>query len=117
MEAFEKAPDDYYTGINAAAKSIMLGENDKGKTIAEKVALLVGNKAVPGDYWRSATVGEVVLIQKKYTEATELYQQAIDIAPTEKASHASTAAQAKLLLEKLGASDDDKKKVLAVFGL
>jgi tetratricopeptide (TPR) repeat protein len=116
-EAFEKAPDDYYTGINAAAKSIMLGENDKGKAFAEKVELLVGNKAVPGDYWRTATIGEVMLIQQKYTEAADLYQQAIDIAPTEKASHISTAKQATLLLEKMGASDEDKKKVLGVFGL
>jgi tetratricopeptide (TPR) repeat protein len=116
-EAFEKAPDDYYTGINAAAKSIMLGENDKGKSIAEKVELLVGNKAVPGDYWRTATIGEVMLIQKKYIEAAELYQQAIDIAPTEKGNHSSTAKQAALLLEKMGAGDEDKKKVLGVFGV
>ncbi|MCY7292021.1 MAG: TIR domain-containing protein [Ferruginibacter sp.] len=116
-EAFEKAPDDYYTGINAAAKSILLGENDKGKSIAEKVALLVGNKAVPGDYWRTATIAEVMLIEQKYTDAAALYQQAIDIAPTEKASHASTAKQATLLLNKMEANDDDKKKVLEVFGL
>jgi tetratricopeptide (TPR) repeat protein len=116
-EAFEKAPDDYYTGINASAKSIMLGENDKGKSIAEKVELLVGNKAVPGDYWRTATIGEVMLIQKKYIEAAELYQQAIDIAPTEKGNHSSTAKQAALLLEKMGAGDEDKKKVLNVFGV
>ena len=59
-EAFEKAPDDYYTGINAAAKSIMLGEADKGKTIAEKVEKIVGDKPVPGDYWQTATIAEQV---------------------------------------------------------
>jgi tetratricopeptide (TPR) repeat protein len=116
-EAFEKAPDDYYTCINAAAKSIMLGENDKGKAFAEKVELLVGNKAVPGDYWRTATIGEVMLIEQKYKEAAELYQAAVDTAPTEKGNHSSTAKQAALLLEKLAANDEDKKKVLGVFGL
>jgi len=115
LEAFEKSPDDYYTGINAAAKSILLGENDKGKSIAEKVELLVGNKAVSGNYWRTATIAEVMLIQQKYNEAAAMYQQAVDIAPTEKASHASTAKQATLLLNKMGANDDDKKKVLDVF--
>jgi hypothetical protein len=39
-EAFETAQDDYYTGINAAAKSVLLGspeELDKGATYARRV--------------------------------------------------------------------------------
>ncbi len=114
-EAFERAPDDYYTGINAAAKSVLLGEIDKAKSLAEKVETLVGNKAVPGDYWRTATIAEVLLIQKKYKEATEMYQHAVDIAPTEIKSLESTWKQAKLLLEKLEASDDIKLEVLNAF--
>lgn len=114
-EAFEKSPDDYYTGINAASKSILLGESEKGKEFAEKVEVLVGNKAVPGDYWQTATIGEVLLIQKKYKEAANMYQQAVDIAPTEKDSHASTKKQAELLLDKLGADEETKSKVLAGF--
>ena len=108
-EAFERAPDDYYTGINAASKSILLDETDKGKTFAEKVEQLTGNKAVPGDYWRTATIAEVLLIQKKYKEAADMYQQAIDIAPTEIKSHESSWKQAKLLLEKLKPSDNERK--------
>ena len=114
-EAFEKAPDDYYTGINAAAKSILLGEADKGKTIAEKVEKIVGDKPVPGDYWQTATIAEVLLIQKKYKEAAAMYQQAVDIAPTEIKSHESTSKQAKLLLEKLEADDETKSEVLRAF--
>ena len=114
-EAFEKAPDDYYTGINAAAKSILLGEADKGKTIAEKVEKIVGDKPVPGDYWQTATIAEVLLIQKKYKEAATMYQQAVDIAPTEIKSHESTSKQAKLLLEKLEADDETKSEVLRAF--
>ena len=116
-EAFAKAPDDFYTGINAAAKSILLGENDKGKSYAEKVEPLVGNKAVPGDYWQTATVAEVLLIQQKYKEAADMYQQAVDIAPTEKASHTSTWNQAKLLLDKFDASSEIKELVLSVFNI
>ena len=114
-EAFEKAPDDYYTGINAAAKSIFLGEVDKAKMIAEKVEKIVGNQPVPGDYWQTATIAEVLLIQKKYNEAAQMYQQAIDISPTEIKSHESTLKQAKLLLEKLEASEETKSEVLKAF--
>ncbi len=116
-EAFAKAPDDYYTGINAASKSILLGELDVGKDYAEKVETIVGNKPVPGDYWQTATVAEVLLIQKKYDEAAGMYQQAVDIAPTEKASHESTLKQASLLMDKLGAGADIQEKVSKVFNL
>ncbi len=115
VEAFERAPDDYYTGINAASKSILLDETDKGKTFAEKVEQLVGNKAVPDDYWRTATIAEALLIQKKYKEAADMYQQAIDIAPTEIKSHESSWKQAKLLLEKLNPPDDERKLLKDAF--
>lgn len=116
-EAFSKAPDDYYTGINAASKSILLGELEEGKAYAEKVENLVGNKPVPGDYWQTATVGEVLLIQKKYDEAARMYQLAVDIAPTEIASHESTLKQARLLMDKLGAGAGIQEKVSKVFNL
>jgi tetratricopeptide (TPR) repeat protein len=114
-EAFEKAPDDYYTGINAASKSILLGELDKGKAIAEKVEKLVGNKAIDGDYWQTATIAEVLLIQKKYKEAADMYQQAVDESPTEIKSHESSWKQAKLLLDKLEPGDQIKAQVLEAF--
>jgi tetratricopeptide (TPR) repeat protein len=114
-EAFEKAPDDYYTGINAASKSILLGEADKGKDIASRVEKIVGNQAVEGDYWQTATIAEVLLIQKKYKEAGDMYQQAVDISPTEIKSHESTCKQAKLLLEKLEASEEERAELLAAF--
>ena len=113
--AFEKAPDDYYTGINAAAKSILLGEMEVGQAYAEKVEQIVGNKAVPGDYWQTATIAEVLLLQKKYKEAADMYQQAIDIAPTEIKSAETTWKQAKLLLEKLGASEEENQMISKVF--
>ena len=74
-EAFERAPDDYYTGINAAAKSVFLGtENDlnKASDYAARVQTIVGTEPRPSDYWMTATVGEVFLIQKKYAEAARL---------------------------------------------
>ena len=44
-----------------------------------------------------------------------MYQQAVDIAPTEIKSHESTLKQAKLLLEKLEADDETKSEVLRAF--
>jgi len=114
-EAFEKAPDDYYTGINAASKSILLGEIDQAMNYAQKVEKIVGDKPIPGDYWKTATIAEVLLIQKKYKEAGDMYQQAVDISPTEKKSHESTSNQAKLILAKLEADKETQSQVLNAF--
>jgi tetratricopeptide (TPR) repeat protein len=115
LESFERSPDDYYTGINAASKSLLLGQADKAKEIAQKVAKLVGEEPVPGDYWKTATIGEAALILEDYDKAAQFYQDAIDIAPTEKKSHESTAGQAKLLLGKLEAPQELQDKILELF--
>ncbi|MBL0358258.1 MAG: DUF4071 domain-containing protein [Chitinophagaceae bacterium] len=114
-EAFIRAADDYYTGINAAAKSILLGENDKGKQLALKVEAIVGTQAIPGDYWMTATVAEAFLIQEKYNEAGDMYSRAVAIAPTETGSHQSTWRQAKKLVDKLQPAETEKLFVLNAF--
>ncbi|MEO7991399.1 MAG: TRAFs-binding domain-containing protein [Chryseolinea sp.] len=117
-EAFDKSPDDYYTGINAAAKSIFIGTDydiERGMMYASKVQALIGTEATPGDYWKTATVAEVFLIQKKYAEAAKMYATAIGYARTEKGSIDSSRLQATRLLEKLKPGDVDKDLVLKVF--
>ncbi|HET6253333.1 MAG TPA: toll/interleukin-1 receptor domain-containing protein [Puia sp.] len=114
-EGFEKAPDDYYTGVNAASKSLLLGEPDKAAAYAKRVESIVGNTAVRGDYWWTATIAEVLLLQGKYAEAGDMYQQAIDMAPTQTASHGSTYKQARLLLSKFGATTAEQLLVLQPF--
>lgn len=103
-EAFNQAEDDYYTGINAAAKSVFLGsEEDLGKAneYAQRVQAIVGTTLSPGNYWMTATVAEVFLIQEKYEEAGRLYEAAVATARTEVGSHKTTWTQACRLMEKL----------------
>jgi hypothetical protein len=76
-EAFEAARDDYYTGINAAAKSVLLGspeDLDKGAAYARRVQEIVGTSKHPNDYWKTATVAEAFLIQRSFAKAGELYE-------------------------------------------
>jgi hypothetical protein len=117
-EAFEKAPDDYYTGVNAAAKSVFLGgkqDLERAAHYASQVQQVVGSSPCPNDYWKTATVAEVLLIQQQYDQAAKLYQAAIATARMETGSHASTLKQAKLLLEKLASSESEKALVLNAF--
>jgi tetratricopeptide (TPR) repeat protein len=114
-EAFERQPHDYYTGINAASKSVFLDEMDKALEYAKRVEGIVGVEEAKGDYWKTATVAEVMLIKGNFKGAAAMYQKAIDIAPNDTGSIKSTAKQALQLLEKLNGSGEDKKAVPDVF--
>jgi len=117
-EAFEKTPDDSYTGINAAAKCLLIGtESDVAKAYeyADKVQKIVGTSPILNDYWKTATVAEVFLIKKQYREAGEMYEEAILLEPKSYGSHESTKNQALKLLDKLQANENEKNQVLKAF--
>ena len=114
-QAFKAAPEDYYTGINAASKSLFLGERDVAAELAKKVEGLVGVKPVEQDYWKTATVAEVQLLQSAYNNAAKLYGQAISIQPEAHGSHQSTRTQAILILEAMKAAPEVQSRVLAAF--
>ena len=117
-EAFDVARDDYYTGINAAAKSVLLGtEADlvRAAEYAKRVQGIVGDKPKAGDYWATATIGEVFLIQKNFKEAARLYEAAVAGARSEVGSHKSTWKQACRLMEKLSPTAEERALVRQPF--
>ena len=117
-EAFKGAADDYYTGINAAAKSVLLGTPKDlalAATFAQQVQEIVGSEAHSNDYWMTATVGEVMLIQKKYDDAANLYEAAVAMAPSEIGSHETTWKQACRLMQKLEPSEAERTPIRNAF--
>ncbi len=100
-ESFASAPKDYYTGINAASKSVFLGELEVADNYAAKVESIVGTKVEPGDYWQTATAAEVQLIRGNFDAAAKLYAAAVAMRPDERGSHESTWKQARLLMDRL----------------
>jgi len=118
VEAFEAAQDDYYTGINAAAKSVLLGGDEdleRAAQYAQQVQEIVGEEPHKGDYWMTATVGEVLLIQKKYSEAARLYEAAVATARAKVGSHKSTWKQACRLMAKLQPTADERALIRKAF--
>jgi len=114
-QAFEAFPKDYYTGINAASKSLFAGEKETAAQIAQRVQAVVGDTAVAGDYWKTATVAELQLLQGNIDAAAGLYQSAVLIAPLDYGSHESTCKQAQLILSALGATDTEKALIVSKF--
>ena len=114
-QAFEAFPSDYYTGINAASKSLLAGEKETAAQLAQRVQDVVGDKPVAGDYWKTATVAEVQLLQANFDAAASLYEAAVVAAPLDHGSHKSSLVQARLLLAALNATDEQKAKIEGAF--
>jgi ATP/maltotriose-dependent transcriptional regulator MalT len=119
VEAFQGARDDYYTGINAAAKSVLLGSPEDlaaAKEYAGQVQEIVGSKAAKGDYWATATVAEVLLMQGEFEKAGKMYKAAVRTAGSEKGSHKTTWKQANRLMEAMKVTPDERAFVEKAFG-
>jgi tetratricopeptide (TPR) repeat protein len=118
VEAFEKAPDDYYSGLNAAAMSVNLGSADdleKASAYAERVIRILGTEVALGDYWKTATIAEVLLLQRKYREAARLYQAAVNMTPSEKGSHVFTRTEASRLMDHLKPTAEERSAIDQAF--
>ena len=63
----------------------------------------------------TATAAELQLLQARYPEAAALYRAALVMSPFAASSHESTHAQAKLLSQALGASDEQRALIDAAF--
>jgi hypothetical protein len=117
-EAFEGAQDDYYSGINAAAKSVLLGEPaevERGREIAKQVQTLVGGDVIRGNSWKTATVAEVSLILGDYDRAATRYAEAVAMAPSERGWHASTWTQVCRLMAVLKPDDASRADIRRAF--
>ena len=115
--AFTADPKDYYTGINAASKSLFLGEPAEAARLAGLVLPLV-EKATDGkDFYAAGTLGEVYLLQGKVGEAAAQYQMVIDNNPNAAGDLKGTGEQAERICAALKLSPEDTAKVMAPFKL
>jgi hypothetical protein len=117
-EAFAGAADDYYTGVNAAAKSVLLGDEEnlaRAARHAEQVQACVGTEPVAGDYWRTATVAELFLIRRDYASAGRTYDVAVSIAPDALGNHRSSWTQACRLMASLRPTEEERSLVRRAF--
>jgi tetratricopeptide (TPR) repeat protein len=114
-EAFDGSAQDYYTGINAASMSVLLGELEEAKAYAARVEEIVGTEPAHDDYWKTATVAEVQLDRQNFDKAAEVYDAAVAMAPEAVGDHGSTWKQARLLMEKLAPPPAAREKIAAAF--
>jgi tetratricopeptide (TPR) repeat protein len=115
--AFQGDPKDYYTGINAASKSLFLGEPAEAARLAGLVLPLVATAIDGKDLWPASTLGEAYLLQGKVNEAAAQYQKVIDSYPNAAGDLKGTGEQAERICIALKLSPEETAKVMAPFKL
>jgi class 3 adenylate cyclase len=98
----------YWSGINAAALQLLLGDVAAAAITAREVQAiceraLTASQLKPGDhYWLEATLGEAALIQDQAAAAGAHYRAALALAPKDLGDLASTRRNARLILRARG---------------
>jgi tetratricopeptide (TPR) repeat protein len=115
--AFQADQSDFYTGINAASKSLFLGESEEAVRLAAKVQILVQHAGNGEDFLAGCTLGEVYLLQRELQMAAAQYQRVIDRHPTKLGDLAGTFQQADRICTALNLSQKDKNLILSPFKL
>lgn len=90
---FEKTRS-YYTGINAATMSQILGRGIAAREIARDVVKIA---AEDDDFWATATLGEAYLLLKEPAKAFETYQRAAALGAGQFGKMGSVYAQLLIL--------------------
>jgi class 3 adenylate cyclase len=99
LEAF-RGSRGYYSGINAASMSLMLGENAMAEKLARivlKLCVDLMRRSEKPDYWGLATLGEGFLLLNRFPESKRYYGFARKMGRKNYSYLASTRKQLKLL--------------------
>lgn len=101
-----------YTGINAAAMAVLLGELDRARALAAD--LRAAGPREPADYWHEASRGEAALILGDTSEARSRYRRAVALAGRNFGDIGTTRRQALLLEAHLPAHGEPASAVLSI---
>lgn len=119
-QAYAQNPESYWTGINAATLTLLLGDTSAARTQAAAVHVqclkLANRPSAKSDdrYWPIATLGEAALIADDLLAAEQWYSQAVHKAAKDFGDIATTHRQAKLILQHYGHALDLADRCLPV---
>jgi hypothetical protein len=111
---FERSPGDYYSGINAASKAVLLGDGLQARKLATKVLALV-DKAPMTDYWGRSTVAEANLLSGDISSAARLYRETVTFHAEKRGNIKSTLDQVLRLVPALKVPQAEAEPLLRPF--
>jgi len=107
LSNFEET-NSYYTGINAATMSQILGRGKTAREVAEKVVKIAGEEE---SFWAYATVGEANLLLRNSQAAAESYYKAVQMGESQYGKLGSVYAQLLILQHYINVPEN----ILAMF--
>jgi hypothetical protein len=119
-EAHRRNSSAYWTGINVATLSLLLGESGRARSVATAVeqecleALKKAQSEGTDTYWILATLGEAALVQNERNKALHWYGLAVAVSRRRWGDVSSTRRQARLILECLDADRDAFEQCLRI---
>ena len=116
-KAFTADPTNYRMGINAALKSLFLGEPAEAARLAGLVLPLVKDATDGKDLDIACALGEVYLLQGRVDDAAAQYEKVIDNHPDAAGDLKGTRQQAERICAAPKLSREDTAKVMAPFKL
>ena len=115
--AFQADPTSYYTGLNTATKSLFLGETEEAERLTDAVLPLVQQAGDGKDFWAACSLGELYLLKRDISAASQIYQKVIDCHPARVGDLAVTRTQAEMIASFLALTVEEKERLLAPFRL
>lgn len=102
LRAYRSSPQHYWTGINAATLTYVMGERGGAQQLARDL-LSACEEALPAAqnddaYWLTATIAEAHLVMEQAAEAERWYRKASALAGNRIGNIATTWGNARLLL-------------------
>lgn len=100
-----RASGGYWSGINAATMSLLIGEKDRAREIANRVreqCRKEDRESGPDFYWKYAVLGEASLICRDLRQAGEWYARAASEGKNRFGHINSSRRNARLILENWG---------------
>jgi adenylate cyclase len=104
--------DGYFSGINAATTSLLAGDEEEAKKLAEAIGRRP-DIAEPRDYYAAASGAEAMLVRGRVEEATAMFAEARHRPDASPGNVASTARQVRLIAERISIPDDQCAPLLA----
>lgn len=94
--------DRSFPGVNSASTALLLGRLDEAKRIAGDVLALLRSRSAATGYWEKATRAECLLVEGQIEPARKAYAEAAGSGNIPHAHLATSRAQARILLRRLG---------------
>jgi class 3 adenylate cyclase len=100
IQAYETT-GGYWTGINAATLTLLCGDEDSARNLAQKVEAegKAGLVKQPNEYWLLAALGEAALILREWSQASDWYERAAPQAGKSYGDLHSSRRNARLILQ------------------